>query len=96
MLQPLLPDQAKLSLQGSKNKIVFYEGSANMEEQKTDNSSTLHKEVDGNESLNNVITVQSDNVVPALTDMYKELHLAAHEICTLEGNKNGIGSLDGS
>ena len=92
MLQPLLADQAKLLSQGNKNKTGFFDkGSANMEEQENDNSSTLYKEFDGNKTLSNVVTVQSDNSVPVFSYMYIEPCLTTHEICTLEGNKTELG-----
>ena len=94
MLQSLLAGQAKLLLQGNKNKTGFFdEGSANMEEQETDNLSTLCKEVDGNQTLSNV--VQTMLFLYSLTCI-KESCLDTYVIYTLEGNKNGIGALDGS
>ena len=66
-----------------------------MEEQDNENMSTLYQEVDYNNTFSNMVKVQTDDVGSMISDMYGKPHLALQEICTLEGNKNKTGFLEG-
>ena len=97
MLQPSLAAQVKPSLQGNKNKTGSFDGEyMNMEEWGNDSASTPQKVVDDNKTFDVMVNDQSGNGTHVISDMHKEPHLAPLINCTLEGNKNENGSLDGS
>ena len=96
MLQPSLAVHVKPSLQGNKTKTgSFDEELMNMEERDNDSASTSQKVIDDNKTFDVMVHDQAGNVTHVIADMYIDPHLAPSKIHTLEGNKNGNGSLDG-